>query len=187
MSETDNSHIGAAVRQRRKMLGLTQGEVAARTGLTAAFLSQMERGLCAPSFSSLMRIARSLDTSVEALVRINDSASPHIAAASRPRWGMGDVGRFYEQLGPGFAGAAFYPTIIHRPPGHVSERMQHPGEVFCYLLEGSLTYHLGEDVFHMNPGDTIHHDTRIPHHSVVTSAGESVELWVSSFPWNQKN
>lgn len=186
MTDPSSPHVGAAVRRRRKALGRTQGDVAARTGLTAAFLSQMERGLCAPSFSSLMRIAQALDTTVEALVRLPDTTAPHIPAETRTRWDMGDAGRFYERLGPGFAGAVFHPTIIHRPPGHVSERMAHPGEVFLYLLAGQLDYRLGEDRFILNPGDTIHHDTTTPHQSTVTSASESVELWVSSFPLPKK-
>jgi hypothetical protein len=62
--------------------------------------------------------------------------------------------------------------------------MKHPGEAFCYLMAGELEYHLGdEDVFvvqtrgHRPPR---HHDSA--HHSIVTSAGESVELWVTTLP-----
>lgn len=36
--------LGAAVAQRRRALGLQQGEVAARTGLSQASLSRFERG-----------------------------------------------------------------------------------------------------------------------------------------------
>ncbi len=60
--------------------------------------------------------------------------------------------------------------------------MQHKGEVFCYLISGELEYHLDDKIYHMKPGDTIHHDTTEPHFSKVVSAEESVELWVSSHP-----
>jgi quercetin dioxygenase-like cupin family protein len=85
-------------------------------------------------------------------------------------------------LGPGFAGALFYPSIIHRPAGHVSEKMCHKGEVFCYLLSGRLEYHLDGEVHLMSAGDTIHHDTSKPHYSKVLGDEGSVEMWVSTRP-----
>jgi transcriptional regulator with XRE-family HTH domain len=41
------TELGEAVTQRRKALGLTQAEVAARTGLTVQTLSRFERGRAA--------------------------------------------------------------------------------------------------------------------------------------------
>lgn len=181
MNKVETRGIGAAVRRKRKELGMTQSEVAERTGLTAAFLSQMERGLCFPSLASLMRISQALGTTADALLHVPEPATPAVSADSRPKWGMGDAGRYYEKLGPGFPDALFYPILLHRPPGHVAERMQHPGEVFCYLLGGALEYHLGDQVFMLQAGDTIHHDTAVPHYSIVTSETESVELWVCTY------
>jgi transcriptional regulator with XRE-family HTH domain len=43
---------------------LTQEELAVRTGLSAAFISSMERGLSAPSFETLEIIAKALKVRV---------------------------------------------------------------------------------------------------------------------------
>jgi len=174
--------IGEALRDRRKRMKITLQDLARRTDVTPGFLSQMERGICSPSLSSLLRITQALDTSIEETLSIVSDGRAHLEEGKRALWGMGDAGRFYEKLGPSFEGATFYPAIVHRPPGHVSEHMKHPGEAFCYLMAGELEYHLGKDVFVMRPGDTIHHDTMTPHHSIVTSACESVELWVTTLP-----
>lgn len=44
MKITDPETFGAAVRSRRKALGLTQADVAAFTGLSVSFLSDLENG-----------------------------------------------------------------------------------------------------------------------------------------------
>jgi len=129
-----------------------------------------------------MRMACALQTSLEELIKVPEPYMEYVPKDSRQTYVLGKSKRLYEKLGPGFPGALTYPCIIHRPPGHVSEHMQHEGEVFCYLLSGSLEYHLGNKVFIMTPGDSIHHDTSKPHFSKVLGDEESVELWVSSTP-----
>ena len=178
----DNKHIGGAIRRRRKALGKTLVKVAEETELTVGFISQVERGICAPSLSSFMRIATALNTTIERLLNVSESYEIVTKAEHRQSYSLGEAGRWYEKLGPGFSGALYYPCIIHRPSGHVSEKMQHQGEVFCYLISGQLEYHLGDAVHNLGPGDSIHHDTNEPHFSKVVSNTESIELWVSSHP-----
>lgn len=174
--------IGRAIRQRRKNLGRTLGEVATLSKLTIGFISQVERGISSPSVSSLIAIAEALDTSVEELVRVKEDFRAYIPGNRRQTYAIAADHRLYERLGPGFGGALFYPLIIHRPPGHESEHMCHAGEVFCYLMAGEMEYHLDGDIFHMKPGDTIHHDTAKPHFSRVIGNVETTELWVSTTP-----
>ncbi|MCV0425542.1 MAG: XRE family transcriptional regulator [Roseibium sp.] len=181
-AEHETPNYGAVIRQRRKALGMTLDDVAKATNLTIGFLSQVERGISSPSLSSFMRIAGALQTSLEQLIKVPEPYSEYVSKDARQTYVLGKSKRLYEKLGPGFPGALTYPCIIHRPPGHVSEHMQHEGEVFCYLLSGSLEYHLGNNVFILTPGDCIHHDTSKPHFSKVLGDEESEELWVSSAP-----
>ncbi|MGJ8527581.1 helix-turn-helix domain-containing protein [Maritalea sp.] len=181
-TEPTNDQIGRVIRRRRKALGKTLEQVAGEAELTVGFISQVERGICAPSFSSFMRIASSLNTSMEQLLNVRETFEIHTKAKDRESYSLGEAGRWYEKLGPGFSGALFYPCIIHRPPGQVSERMKHRGEVFCYLAEGELEYHIGDKVYNLVAGDSIHHDTSEEHFSTVVSDTETTELWVSSHP-----
>lgn len=176
------SQLGAAIRQRRKAMGKTLVQVAGETQLTTGFISQVERGISSPSLSSLMAIAAALSTSVEQLLSVPDTLREYTPADARQSYALGTNGRFYEKLGPGFSGALMYPTIIHRPPGHESEKMCHPGEVFFHLMVGQIEYHLDGTVFVMNPGDSLHHDTNKPHFSRVLGDQETTEMWVSTTP-----
>jgi len=54
--------LGALLRARRSAMGMSLRELAARTGVSNAYLSELERGLHEPSLSVLRSIASALDT-----------------------------------------------------------------------------------------------------------------------------
>jgi transcriptional regulator with XRE-family HTH domain len=53
--------LGNRLRARRQELGLSLRELAERVGLTASFLSQIERDLASPSIESLRKISDALE------------------------------------------------------------------------------------------------------------------------------
>lgn len=58
---------GAAIASLRKALGIPQVSLAARAGITAAFLSQIEHGARQPAPSVTRRIASELGCSIDAI------------------------------------------------------------------------------------------------------------------------
>jgi transcriptional regulator with XRE-family HTH domain len=60
--------LGAAIRAERVTAGLSLRDLAERTKVSNAYLSQIERGLHEPSLSVLGAIARALDVPLEALL-----------------------------------------------------------------------------------------------------------------------
>lgn len=184
--KAQTSQLGQAIRHRRKALGKTLAQVAEETQLTTGFLSQIERGISSPSLSSLMSVASALQTSLEQLLSLPEEYSEYIPKDKRHKYAIGTSGRNYEKLGPGFPGALLYSQITYRPPGQRSELMCHDGEVFFYLMSGEVEYHLGDAVFTMSAGDALHHDTSKPHYSKVLGDKQSVELWVSTTPMQNK-
>lgn len=68
MLEKDLAQIFAEnVQRKRKLLGLTQEDLAARLGIGQQSMSRMERGVMAPKFDRLQDIARELHCTVAAL------------------------------------------------------------------------------------------------------------------------
>ncbi len=53
--------LGAKIREVRQKAKLTLNDLASKTGLTASYISQVERGLIDPSISSLRRISAVLE------------------------------------------------------------------------------------------------------------------------------
>jgi len=68
VSEPATLGLGNRLRQRRERNGLTQEELAKRTGLTQEMISNLERGKHQPRLDTLEKYARGLGLSVQALL-----------------------------------------------------------------------------------------------------------------------
>jgi transcriptional regulator with XRE-family HTH domain len=63
-------HLGSAIKFCRLQLGLTQPQLAERAGVSASYLSILERGKRDPSFSTIEKIARALALPLSLLIFI---------------------------------------------------------------------------------------------------------------------
>ena len=62
--------LGAAIRRKRTILGISQGELAKRSGLHRTYVSDLERGARNPSIDSIEKLARALQVSVAKLFEV---------------------------------------------------------------------------------------------------------------------
>lgn len=65
--------VGAAVRSRRKELGLSQEELGYKAKLDRTYISGVERGVRNPTVGSLRRIAQALDTTSSTILNVAES------------------------------------------------------------------------------------------------------------------
>ena len=152
--------VGTEIRRRREAAGYSLRALAQRTGLSAGFLSQVERSLADPSVSSLRQIAKGLGVSTTGLLGI-EQREP---AGHRPGR-QKDRARIF--LGPaGMTIDAF--TAL--PDGHLEayiaevgpeanvgpERRASKGEGFLYVLDGGMDLQFGETTTILGPGDGAH-------------------------------
>ena len=73
-SEAATATLGDRLRARREAAGLTQTQIAARSGLTQEMISNLERGKHQPRFETLERYAKGLGLSVAALLDTESGA-----------------------------------------------------------------------------------------------------------------
>ncbi|HVD18151.1 MAG TPA: helix-turn-helix transcriptional regulator [Propionibacteriaceae bacterium] len=66
-SADDQLRLGEIIRRQRELAALSMRQVAAMAGISNPYLSQIERGLRAPSEEVLRAIAESLDVSADLL------------------------------------------------------------------------------------------------------------------------
>jgi len=74
--------------------------------------------------------------------------------------------RIYHSLASDMKGRILEPTIISLLPGKKREEISpysHKGEEFAYVLEGILTIFIGNEEYQLNPGDSIHMPSTVPH------------------------
>ena len=78
------------LRTTRERQGLKQSDLAARSGLSPAAISQLETGERRPNFATLVRLARALSTTPDALLGVDGegSAEPELKALFRKLEGL---------------------------------------------------------------------------------------------------
>jgi transcriptional regulator with XRE-family HTH domain len=165
--------IGEQIKKRRLEIGMTGRELARRTGLSASFISQLERGKTKVSLETLRLIAEHLEVSlmhflseepptldgesnqeVASLPKIRDSV---VRVANRPKLTFPDSGVCYELLARDLSRKMEAMCGRLAPgTGNVARRLRVPTEEFIYVISGSLTVGLRSGEHCLNPGDTIY-------------------------------
>jgi transcriptional regulator with XRE-family HTH domain len=157
----EDLYIGQRIKARRKRAGYSLRELASRTELTAAFLSQVERGQVNPSISSLRRIAEALEVSMLSFLAESAQASgpkysPVVRVERRSKLNLPDSKVTYELLTPDLAHKIeVVAGCISPGTGNVARPLREPTEEWIYVLSGALLITLGSDNYILNPGDTI--------------------------------
>jgi len=174
----DNSveSLGKTLRARRKELRLTMQFVADQAGLSVGFISQVERGLTAPSLASLASLAGVLQTSIsEFLEQPSSKMTTH--KSSRESYSVGSGTISYERISTRFQNSKLHSVITHELPGYQSEPARHVGEELFYVISGELTVEIEDELHLLREGDSIHFDSRRLHALANHSTEITTVLW----------
>jgi transcriptional regulator with XRE-family HTH domain len=171
--------IASSIRARRRRLGLTLQALADKSGLSAPFLSQVERNQATPSITSLIAIAQALGVDIQYFI----SPPPFgevVRRADAPE--ILDTGTELQhiRLTGGHAERQMEALLISIPPGVAAPTSTREGEGFYYVLGGKLTVVLGKDTFILGRGDTAHFDQRHPFQMTNSGKGVLRILWVGT-------
>jgi len=163
--------IGLEVRLLRKHIGLTVSELAEKCGLSMGMLSKIENGLTSPSLTTLQSIAHALGVQISQLLKRFEEQRPvHFvksgegAAQERRGTRSGHQYQLLGFLGSNDSGVIVEPYMITlNSNSDVFPTFQHDGLEFLYMLEGSVEYRHSDDVFLMEPGDSLFFHADAPH------------------------
>ena len=174
--------IGAKIRNLRNQNGLTQEELADRTELTKGFISQMERGLTAPSVSTLLDIVECLGTNLSDF--FHEENELQIVYPKEDYFEKEDEHKnsITWLIAPAQS-RSMEPILVQLQPGQsMPEDKPHEGEEFGYVLDGEIRIHYGEDVYTVRKGDSFIFPANRKHK--ISSACKKVSsiLWISSPP-----
>ena len=176
-AETD-APLGKRLRDRRQQLGLTLKEVDNGAGLSVGFISQIERGLNAPSLSSLAAISGVLRTHVTEFLTQPRPDAPFTLHGERRSFAIEQHALRYERVSASFPGSVLNSVIIHKPPGHRSEWIRHEGEELFYILEGAITVETEDESTVLESGSSIHFKSTRRHSSWNHGTSPAVILHV---------
>lgn len=179
----DPQALGRRIRLFREEAGMSMRKLAAESGLSAGFLSQVERGLSSIALSSLHSIASALnrrladffedDSDMASAAPSSDSEVFMIARRSGVRRTLSSGARYYDLLSPRVQGLVLEPMLVYIEPGGTREPAAgHDGEEFAYVLEGQLVYEVNGEEHRLEVGDSLYLRSSAPH-SIYNDGSET--------------
>ena len=149
--------LGERVRTRRLEMGLSLRDLAAKVGLTASFLSQLERGQASPSLSSLRRLAETLEVPIFYFLDEVSPVSPVVRHDARKKLTLPHSQLTYQLLTPDIS-HKMEMFLVELEPGerNLAIRLGQPTEECIFVLQGHLDIRLEDNVYSLGPGDSIY-------------------------------
>jgi XRE family transcriptional regulator, regulator of sulfur utilization len=167
----DPAVIGARVKALRESSGLSLRDLAARSGVSAPMLSQVERGETSPTLAVAARIAAGLELRLSQLLRLDESGAVTIVRASqRQHGGNARRGHRFEVMTSGQPGQRAELSRHTLAPGGATGAvddppMHEPGSRETALVErGSIVLICDGQRHELNEGDCVTFDADLPHH-----------------------
>ncbi|MBM9537937.1 helix-turn-helix domain-containing protein [Desulfobulbus alkaliphilus] len=162
--------LGARIRSVRKQQGLSQKELAVKTGVSPSSISQVEKNLICPSLPALFRMAESLTVGIGSFFTEVDERGERWVCRS----GEGTSVSFdnvpkgaisgERLLPPGMIGAEVEPYLIHFPAGRKipCHFFNHKGAEMGCVLAGSLIVQIAGQTRELAPHDVLYLQNDIP-------------------------
>jgi transcriptional regulator with XRE-family HTH domain len=167
----DPAVIGARVKALREASSLSLRDLAARSGVSAPMLSQVERGETSPTLTVAARIAAGLELRLSQLLRLDEGGSVTVVrAGERTRGGNRRRGHAFEVLTSSQPGQRAEISRHTLTPGGTTGAsddppMHEPGSRESALVErGSLILVCDGQRHLLREGDCVTFDADLPHH-----------------------
>ncbi len=151
------------LRQLRLKREMSLRQASVKTGLSASFISMIERGLANPSVAVLQKLTASYGTTIADLLSGTRQASQKLIRPSDRQVSGAIAGVKLEQLT--FGQRLMEVHLFTVEPGAGSqEPYQHAGEEFMFVLAGTLEVWLdGMEQFRVQPGDMLYFESSQAH------------------------
>jgi len=165
--------IGTRVRELREKRRLTLQDLAIKTGIDRSVLGEIESGEVIPPVATLIKLAQSLGVSMSYFfeelsgeVRISVTrAGERVRIERRPHHHQGEVDYVYESLETQKPNKHMEPLFVEFQPMETEEMVfvNHPGEEFLYILDGTLEFRTDDRIEILHPGDSLYFESEINH------------------------
>lgn len=173
--------IGIKLRNLRAARGLTLKDAAAAAGISAGFLSSLERSQVDASIATLQKLARLYDTNFLSFFDDAEAPSKLVRPAERKVLET-QPGTFIELLALGHT--MMESQLWRIAPGASSGgSYHHEGEEFIYVLQGRFDIWLDEaEHYALKPGDSLYFSSAQAHRWLNPGKSETKLLWINTPP-----
>lgn len=180
--------VGSRLRDVRKTAGLSLRELSSRSGLSASFLSLVERGECSLSLTSLFAITQALKIDASDVLDAGAQPVAPVEAEFAVWRGPGRSSRHtvvgereYFPFSPSLPGELLNPMYFRiHPTSTVAPLAVHEGEEVAYVISGTLYLRLRDEELLLGPGDAVHFSSETPHAIANKTSGIVEALWMTT-------
>lgn len=156
--------VGALVRRLRVEAKLSLAALASAAELSPGLLSQIERGMGNPSFTTLIKLAHALDVPVGRFFVSEKRTGALVRAGEHARLLLAEDNLVYELLTPHMNGRlGMIRARIAAGWSNESAPYLHEGEECVLVTEGTLRITVAGDLYVVGKGDSLTYDSGLPH------------------------
>jgi transcriptional regulator with XRE-family HTH domain len=171
------------MRELREGRRLRLRDIAARSGLSESFLSQLERGRANASVPSLLKIAQALDVTVADLFDDPGGRPRVLHQYERPVIAFGVDARKYMLTPRPLENLEVFTAVIGAGGSSGAEAYSHgDSEELFLVIRGDLELELGDETHRMTTGDSLCYRSSVKHRIVNRSDQEAEAMWIISPP-----
>jgi len=176
--------IGLRIRKIREEKGLSLEELSKLTGFDVQFLSSIEKDEAQPQLGTVIKLSNALDSAFGRLVSgvgdklysITRKNERRTISRSTSHKGQKQL-YIYKSLAPDVKGRHMEALIVQLEEDPEKEISVHEGEEFIFVLDGMVELGIGEEMFELEPGDSVYYLSTTPHH-IAAKSGKATILAV---------
>ncbi|GAB3651124.1 hypothetical protein GCM10028791_19420 [Echinicola sediminis] len=162
--------IGKRIKEIRKNNNQTINSLASKAAVSNGLISRIENGRTIPSLPVLLNIINALKIEVpdffsglpqtgESSLIVSRAEDYKLIEKEEEAEGFAYRWIFGKQM----ASLGFEIVLLEIHPGSKRDTVETDAYEFKYVLSGECVYQIGEEEVHLNEGDSIFFDGRIPH------------------------
>ncbi|WP_306350429.1 helix-turn-helix domain-containing protein [Flavobacterium sp. '19STA2R22 D10 B1'] len=175
--------IGKRIKEIRKNNKKTISEIADQAAVSNGLISKIENGRTIPSLPVLLNIISALEIDVSLFfepLALSQSAPYIVTRAAEHTLIEKEIDAkgftYHHIFSKQIASLGFEAVLLTVDPQSHREKVETDAYEFKYVLNGSITYSIGENEVTLDQGDSLFFDGRIPHVPINNSSASCTML-----------
>ena len=162
LNGTDEA-LGSRIRAARARCGLSVSELATKAGVSKSLVSQIERGVAAPSIDTLRRLASALQVPVFSLFLEDPDEGMVVRRSERRIVRYPGTAAVREILSPTLSGRMVLLWVTFPAGEDGREPVRHVGEECVVVVCGTLHVQIEDQLVVLEEGDSMTFNSDAPH------------------------
>ena len=168
--EKNVKEVGKRIQELREKKGVSIEELSKMTGFSSERLLNIESGSLKPQLGTVMKLSKALESAFGRILSGDGSCLYSITRHGEQKNVLRSTSRKdgkslykYKSLAPDVKGRHMESFIVQLEENKDGEMSVHDGEEFIFVLNGTALFKIGDDIYDLQPGDSVYYLSTTPH------------------------